>query len=45
MKSVVSESVANDIAGGLPDSRGMLATMYVNDKYKEQRKASATQLL
>ena len=31
----------NEIAGCLQDYRGILATMYVNDKYKE-RKAAET---
>ena len=33
----------NKIAGCLSDSRGMLATMYVNDRYKEQRQVAGIQ--
>ena len=32
-------NVEKEVAGCLQDSRGMLATMCVNDKCKEQRKA------
>ena len=34
----ITNKVENKIAGCLPDSRGMLATMYVNDRYREKRK-------
>ena len=34
----VTRKVKNKIVGYLLDSKGMLAMMYVNDKYKEQYK-------
>ena len=34
----ITSKVMNKISGCLLDSRGVLASMYVNDKYKEQRK-------
>ena len=37
---IITNKVMNKIAGSLLDSRGVLATIYVNDKYKEQRKAA-----
>ena len=36
----IANKVENKIAGCLPDSRGMLAIMDVNDRYKEQRKVA-----
>ena len=35
--------VVNNTAGYLSDSCGMLAMLYVNDKYREQRKAAGVQ--
>ena len=35
---IITSKVKNKIAGCLLDSRGMLATMYLNDRYKERRK-------
>ena len=35
---IITSEVENKIAGCLLDSRGMLATMYACDRYKEQRK-------
>ena len=35
---IITSKVENKIAGCPLDSRGMLATMYLNDRYKEQRK-------
>ena len=35
---IITIKIENRIAGCLLDSRGMLATMYINDRYKEQRK-------
>ena len=35
---IITSKVENKIAGYLLDSQGMLATMYLNDRYKEQRK-------
>ena len=37
---IITSKVENKIAGCLLDSQGMLATMFVNDKYKEQRKVA-----
>ena len=37
---IITSEVENKITGCLLDARGMLATMYVNDRYKEQRKAA-----
>ena len=35
---IQTSKVENNKAGCLPDSRGMLAMMFVNDRYKERRK-------
>ena len=32
------KNVANKVPGYLPDFRGILWTMYVNDRYRKQRK-------
>ena len=37
---VATSKVENMIIGCLLDSQGVLATMYVSDKYKEQRRAA-----
>ena len=34
---IITSKVENKIAGCPLDSRGMLATMHLNDRYKEQR--------
>ena len=37
---IITIKIENKIAGSSLDSRGMLATMYLNDRYKEKRKGT-----
>ena len=37
---IITSKVENKIAGCLLDSRGMHATMHVNDRYKEESKVA-----
>ena len=39
---IITSEVRSKKGGCIPDSRGISATVYVNDRYKEQRKVAGT---